>query len=90
MRKWRKAAAMCMAAVMMCSMTACGSGNKESADTTAAPAETRAEGSEAAAESSEAGASTWTPEENVTMIVAYKAGSGTDNTARVLSQYATK
>ena len=43
MRKWRKAAAMCMAAVMMCSMTACGSGNKESADTTAAPAETKAE-----------------------------------------------
>lgn len=82
---------MCMAAVMMCSMTACGSGNKESADTTAAPAETKAEGSEAAAgESSAAGASSWTPEENVTMIVAYKAGSGTDNTARVLSQYATK
>ena len=43
MRKWRKAAAMCMAAVMMCSMTACGSGNKESAGTSAAPAETKAE-----------------------------------------------
>lgn len=83
MRKWRKAVAMCMAAVMMCSMTACGSGNKESADTAAAPAETKAEGSETAAgESSAAGASSWTPEENVTMIVAYKAGSGTDNTAR--------
>ena len=88
MRKWRKAVAMCMVAVMMCSMTACGSGNKESADTAAAPAETKAEGSETAAgESSAAGASSWTPEENVTMIVAYKAGSGTDNTARVLSQY---
>ena len=49
MRKWRKAVAMCMAAVMMCSMTACGSGNKESADTAAAPAETKAEGSETAA-----------------------------------------
>ena len=92
MRKWRKAAAMCMAAVMMCSMTACGSGNKESAGTSAAPAETKAEakseGSEAV--SGESSASAWTPEENVTMIVAYKAGSGTDNTARVLSQYATK
>ena len=33
---------------------------------------------------------TWTPSEPVNMIVAYKAGSGTDNTARVLSQYATK
>lgn len=32
----------------------------------------------------------WKPSEKVEMIVAYKAGSGTDNTARVLSQYATK
>lgn len=31
----------------------------------------------------------WAPTEPVNMIVAYKAGSGTDNTARVLSQYAT-
>ncbi|MEG1782535.1 MAG: tripartite tricarboxylate transporter substrate-binding protein, partial [Oscillospiraceae bacterium] len=32
----------------------------------------------------------WTPKENITMIVAYKAGSGTDNTARVLAAYAEK
>lgn len=32
----------------------------------------------------------WTPRKNVTVIVAYKAGSGTDNTARVLSKYATQ
>ncbi|MBR1691075.1 MAG: tripartite tricarboxylate transporter substrate binding protein [Oscillibacter sp.] len=32
----------------------------------------------------------WKPGETVTMIVAYKAGSGTDNTARVLSQYASE
>ena len=32
----------------------------------------------------------WTPKENVTMIVSYKAGSGTDNTARVLAAYAEK
>ena len=31
----------------------------------------------------------WEPSKNVTVIVAYKAGSGTDNTARVLSKYAT-
>ncbi len=31
----------------------------------------------------------WTPRKNVTVIVAYKAGSGTDNTARVLSKFAT-
>lgn len=32
----------------------------------------------------------WAPAENVTIIVAYKAGSGTDNTARVLAAYAEK
>lgn len=31
----------------------------------------------------------WQPTKNVTVIVAYKAGSGTDNTARVLSKFAT-
>ena len=31
----------------------------------------------------------WAPRKNVTVIVAYKAGSGTDNTARVLSKFAT-
>ena len=32
----------------------------------------------------------WKPEKSVSIIVAYKAGSGTDNTARVLSKFATK
>ncbi len=32
----------------------------------------------------------WAPKKNVTVIVAYKAGSGTDNTARVLSKFATE
>ena len=32
----------------------------------------------------------WTPSKNVTIIVAYKAGSGTDNTARVLSKFAAE
>ena len=32
----------------------------------------------------------WKPNGTVTMIVAYKAGSGTDNTARVLTSYAEK
>ena len=35
-----------------------------------------------------ASAYAWTPSKNVTVIVAYKAGSGTDNTARVLSKFA--
>lgn len=32
----------------------------------------------------------WKPEENITTIVAYKAGSGTDTTARILSEYANE
>ena len=32
----------------------------------------------------------WKPTEPVSTIVAYKAGSGTDTTARILSEYATK
>ena len=32
----------------------------------------------------------WSPKKNVTVIVAYKAGSGTDNTARVLSKFANE
>lgn len=32
----------------------------------------------------------WTPRKNINVIVAYKAGSGTDNTARVLSKFATQ
>ncbi|MEG0019877.1 MAG: tripartite tricarboxylate transporter substrate binding protein [Oscillospiraceae bacterium] len=43
---------------------------------------------EAAAAPAEGGA--WAPKENITMIVSYKAGSGTDNTARVLAAYAEK
>ena len=71
----KRFAAASLAAMMVLSMTACGGGNTA---TTAAPAETKAEGSEAAAgESSAAGASSWTPEENVTMIVSYKASEAT-------------
>lgn len=32
----------------------------------------------------------WAPDDNITMIVSYKAGNGTDLTARVLAQYAEK
>lgn len=38
----------------------------------------------------EKGDGTWKPNGTVSMIVAYKAGSGTDNTARVLTSYADK
>ena len=30
----------------------------------------------------------WEPSKDVTLIVAYKSGSGTDNTARVLAKFA--
>ena len=30
----------------------------------------------------------WAPNGPVTMVVAYKAGNGTDNTARILAKYA--
>ena len=33
-------------------------------------------------------AADWAPDGPVTMIVSYKAGSGTDNTARILAKYA--
>lgn len=44
----------------------------------------------AAGKEGEVSADGWQPKENINLIVAYKAGSGTDNTARVLSAYAEK
>lgn len=73
--------ALLLAATMALALAACGDKGE-----TPAPAP---EGN-APAEGTDAPAGAWTPAENVTMIVAYKAGSGTDNTARVLSQYATE
>ena len=67
---------------MLLSLCACGGGAGDDAGTTPPAASNTGDtsGSDAA----------WTPSEPVNIIVAYKAGSGTDNTARVLSQYATK
>ena len=63
------------------SFAACGSGGNTPAQETTGSA---ASGSTAEAEGE------WSPAQNISMIVAYKAGSGTDNTARVLSEFATK
>ena len=71
-----------LAVALMLTLAACG-GQTSSAPAPASPAPS------AAAPASSAPA-TWAPSENVTMIVAYKAGSGTDNTARVLTTYADK
>ena len=64
------------------SLTACG--NKDSKE-----ADKPAEGEKAPTETVEV-AGDWKPEENISTIVAYKAGSGTDTTARILSEYANK
>ena len=68
-----------LALALMLVLAACGGASSgASSPTPAAPA------SSAASASGEAASGAWTPAENVTMIVAYKAGSGTDNTARVI------
>lgn len=69
-----------LALTLALSLTACGSksdsGNSAPAET---PAETPAEST-----------GSWAPDGPVTMIVSYKAGNGTDQTARILAQYAEK
>lgn len=82
MKKSLTAAIALLAAV---TMAGCGSKAETTGDDKAAPA-----ASESAKTEGDLTASEWTPGENVTMIVAYKAGSGTDNTARVLAAYAEK
>lgn len=75
----KRVMALALAGAMAAALAGCGQSKTE---TTAAQTKT--------AESVEASAEGWTPKENVTMIVSYKAGSGTDNTARILSEYASK
>lgn len=74
----KKILCMTLALALVLALAGCG-GTSSAPASSAAPA---ASGSTAPA--------AWAPSENVTMIVAYKAGSGTDNTARVLSAYAEK
>lgn len=83
----KKLLALLLAAFMLLSLCACGGGSGDNAGTTPPPAATNADD---ANEPAEPAATGWTPSEPVNMIVAYKAGSGTDNTARVLSAYADK
>lgn len=71
-----------LALALMLTLAACGGTTSSATASSAAPAEPSA--------SSDAAPTAWAPSENVTMIVAYKAGSGTDNTARVLTAYAEK
>ena len=74
-----------LALALMLVLAACGGASSgASSPASAAPA------SSAASVSGEAASGAWTPAENVTMIVAYKAGNGTDVTARILAKYAEK
>ncbi|MBR1781565.1 MAG: tripartite tricarboxylate transporter substrate binding protein [Oscillospiraceae bacterium] len=77
-----------MALAMAFALAACGN----NADTTSPEGSALADGSAPADPGQEATPTeeAWTPEENITLIVSYKAGSGTDNTARVLAAYAEK
>ncbi len=89
----KKIIALLLALVMVFALAACG--EKAPAEETPAeetPAEAPAEetpAEETPAEEAPA-AEGWAPDGPVTMIVAYKAGSGTDTTARILTKFAEK
>ncbi len=80
----RKVFALAMAAVMSLSLAACGS------EPAPAPAASKPAPAASAPAASAPADTTWAPDGPVTMIVAYKAGNGTDVTARILAQYAEK
>ena len=74
--------ALCMVfALCACGTTAAKPSEQPAADASEAPA---------ADESTAPEATDWTPDGPVTMIVSYKAGNGTDVTARILAKYAEK
>ena len=77
----KKVFALILALCMVFALCACGQ--------TAAPVTTEAPAADAAADAP-AESTGWAPDGPVTMIVSYKAGNGTDVTARVLAQYAEK
>ena len=77
----KKYFALVLALCMVFALCACG----QSAAPAATPAPAASEAPAAPAEPE-----AWAPNGPVTMIVAYKAGNGTDVTARILAQYAEK
>lgn len=75
MKQMKRYLSLLLSGALALTLTACGGSSGTSGGTSNSPAD--ADGD-------------WTPSENITMIVSYKAGSGTDNTARVLAAYAEK
>lgn len=87
----KKILALLLAAFMVLSLCACGGkdsgssgGSSGGAANDTPPASTGSD------QSSEPAAAGWTPSGPVNMVVAYKAGNGTDVTARILAKYAEK
>jgi len=85
----KKLLAMLLALCMVFALCACGAEKAEEAPAQEAPA-AEAPAEEAPAEEAAAEETGWAPDGPVTMIVSYKAGNGTDVTARILAQYAEK
>ena len=79
----KKYLALILALCMVFALCACGAKEEAPAAAPAAPAAPAEEAAPAEAEA-------WAPDGPVTMIVSYKAGNGTDVTARILAQYAEK
>ena len=74
---------LCFIALILCVsfvFAACGADPSSASEPSALPQTSAAEPESAA----------WTPDGPVTLIVAYKVGSGTDNTARILAKFAEK
>ncbi len=81
----KKLACLLAAAMVTASLAGCSGGQK----TESAPANAQAEG-QSKAEGGAESAGTWKPEKDINVIVAYKAGSGTDTGARILCSIAEK
>lgn len=79
----KKYLALILALCMVFALCACGT-------TTAQPAADATDAPAAADESTAPETTGWAPDGPVTMIVSYKAGNGTDVTARILAKYAEK
>ena len=82
----KKYLALILALCMVFALCACGS----SASAPAASPAADATDAPAAEESTAPETTGWAPDGPVTMIVSYKAGNGTDVTARILAKYAEK
>ena len=78
----KKLFAALLALTMTMSLAACGGTQSGGAASNA--------GSTAQSASGSAATGSWAPDGPVNLIVAYKAGNGTDQTARILAQYAEK